>query len=90
MYEADSDYEVPESPIIKDYDLPDRRGFATVGNEIQVSVNAYPVTRFPTSVIHQYDVSILLFTFSVRRWLIFGFLFFCNSALLGPTGQSVR
>jgi eukaryotic translation initiation factor 2C len=58
MYEADSDYEVPESPIIKDYDLPDRRGFATVGNEIQVSVNAYPVTRFPTSVIHQYDCSL--------------------------------
>lgn len=57
-YEADSDYDVPDSPIIKDYTLPTRRDFATIGQPIQVSVNAYPITRFPTHIIHQYDCSL--------------------------------
>lgn len=55
-FEPDSDYEISENPIIKDYTIPKRPGFGTAGKVANVSVNAYPVTGFPTSAIHQYDV----------------------------------
>ena len=55
-YEYDSDYEPPSNPIIKSYVLPKRPALGTKGNPTKVAVNAYPVLKFPTSAIHQYDV----------------------------------
>lgn len=57
-YEPDSDYTVPDSPIIKSYAIPIRKDFATLGQSVEVAINAYPITRFPTHKIHQYDCSL--------------------------------
>ncbi|THC99021.1 hypothetical protein EYZ11_001495 [Aspergillus tanneri] len=35
-----------------------RPGFNTTGKEIEVSVNAYPITKFPNRNVYQYDVHI--------------------------------
>jgi eukaryotic translation initiation factor 2C len=40
------------------YNLPKRPDFGKAGRAVKIAVNAYPVTQFPTNVIHQYDVQI--------------------------------
>lgn len=43
------------------YDTPatiaKRQGFNQTGKAIQLAVNAYPITAFPTKTVQQYDVS---------------------------------
>lgn len=34
-----------------------RPGFNTTGREVDLILNAYPITGFPTQNVHQYDVS---------------------------------
>lgn len=34
-----------------------RPGFNTTGKEIEVSMNAYPIVKFPNKTVYQYDVS---------------------------------
>lgn len=34
-----------------------RPGFNTTGKEIEVSMNAFGITKFPTRTVYQYDVS---------------------------------
>lgn len=34
-----------------------RPGFNTTGKEIEVALNAYPISKFPSRTIYQYDVS---------------------------------
>ena len=36
-----------------------RPGFNTTGKEIEVSMNAYPIVKFPNKNVYQYDVSSL-------------------------------
>ncbi|PYH41337.1 putative eukaryotic translation initiation factor eIF-2C4 [Aspergillus saccharolyticus JOP 1030-1] len=47
---------------IEKYKIPSetvpRPGFNTTGKEIEVSLNAYPITKFPSRRIYQYDVQI--------------------------------
>lgn len=39
-------------------DTVPRPGFNTTGKEIELSVNAYPILKFPNKTVHQYDVNI--------------------------------
>lgn len=41
-----------------------RPGFNTTGREVDLVLNAYAITGFPTQNIHQYDVSHLTFSFT--------------------------
>jgi hypothetical protein len=41
-----------------------RPGFNTTGREVELQVNAYPITKFPTQNVFQYDVSYLPLCFS--------------------------
>lgn len=34
-----------------------RPGFNTTGKEVELSLNAYPITKFPSRTVYQYDVS---------------------------------
>lgn len=38
-------------------DIITRPGFNTIGKEINVGINAFPITHFPTKTVYQYDVS---------------------------------
>lgn len=38
--------------------LTSRPGYNTTGKDIQISLNSYPITQFPTKSVHQYDVLI--------------------------------
>ena len=60
-YEPDSDYEPSSDPFITSYTIPKRPGFGTKGQDARVAVNAYPVTRFPSGNIYQYDVSAIAY-----------------------------
>lgn len=43
-----------------------RPGFNTTGKEIEVLVNAFPIVKFPSRTVYQYDVSDLpLLTFGI-------------------------
>lgn len=33
-----------------------RPGFNTTGKEVELQVNAYPITKFPSRTVYQYDV----------------------------------
>jgi len=52
----DEDFIPPMDPIIKNWVIPKRPSFGTKGAAAKVAVNAYPVIRFPSAKIHQYDV----------------------------------
>ncbi|KAK2754064.1 hypothetical protein FQN54_007233 [Arachnomyces sp. PD_36] len=39
-------------------DIIPRPGFCTLGKEIQLGVNAFPITAFPTKTVYQYDIHI--------------------------------
>jgi hypothetical protein len=56
-YKTEEDYVVTDFPHITEWSIPKRPAFGTKGTVAKVAVNAYPVTRFPTSAIYQYDVS---------------------------------
>lgn len=60
QYTPASDYVVTDFPHITEWSIPKRPAFGTKGTVAKVAVNAYPVTRFPTSAIYQYDVSLYL------------------------------
>lgn len=38
-------------------DICQRPGFNTTGKEIEVLLNAYPISKFPSKTVYQYDVS---------------------------------
>ena len=42
-------------------DICQRPGTNTTGKEIEVSLNAYPISKFPSKTVYQYDVSIIPF-----------------------------
>lgn len=44
-----------------------RPGFNQTGKEIEVLINAFPITKFPSRPIYQYDVSIILACLSTRH-----------------------
>jgi eukaryotic translation initiation factor 2C len=47
---------------IEQYGVPfesvPRPGFNTTGTEVELSINAYPISKYPSRSIYQYDVSI--------------------------------
>lgn len=47
------EYEKYRVPV----DTVPRPGFNTTGKEIELSLNAYPILKFPNKTVHQYDVS---------------------------------
>jgi hypothetical protein len=55
-YQREDEYDVPSSPIIKDYNVPIRPDFGSTGKKVVLKVNAYPITQFPTCVVIRYDV----------------------------------
>lgn len=40
-------------------DTVPRPGFNQTGKEIEVMVNAFPITKFPSRPVYQYDVGVL-------------------------------
>lgn len=54
----DEDFIPPMDPIIKNWVIPKRPSFGTKGAVAKVAVNAYPVMRFPSAKIHQYDLTL--------------------------------
>lgn len=53
---------IRDADELKKYAVPvdtvPRPGFNTTGKEIEVQMNAFPITKFPNKTIYQYDVSI--------------------------------
>jgi eukaryotic translation initiation factor 2C len=47
----------PPEQFFKEVPMARRPGFNTTGKEIQVQVNVFPITQFPTKKVYQYDVS---------------------------------
>ena len=41
-------------------DTVPRPGFNTTGKEIEVKVNTFPIVKFPSKTVYQYDVSTIL------------------------------
>lgn len=61
---TDDDREKFHAPVA----LAQRNGsYNTTGKEIQLSVNTYDITSYPTKIVYQYDVSIL-FRSPVHRY----------------------
>lgn len=53
QFRTTDEYEKYRVPV----DTVPRPGFNTTGKEIELSVNAYPILKFPNKTVHQYDVS---------------------------------
>ncbi|GMG30064.1 unnamed protein product [Aspergillus oryzae] len=53
---------VREADEVVKYSVPvetvPRPGFNTTGKEVDISLNAYPITKFPSRNVYQYDVSV--------------------------------
>ncbi|QRD82538.1 hypothetical protein F9C07_2539 [Aspergillus flavus] len=53
---------VREADEVVKYSVPvetvPRPGFNTTGKEVDISLNAYPITKFPSRNVYQYDVNI--------------------------------
>jgi eukaryotic translation initiation factor 2C len=49
--DEDAKYSVPVGTVV-------RPGFNLTGKEVEVQMNAFAVTNFPSKTVYQYDVSI--------------------------------
>lgn len=53
---------VREADEVVKYSVPvktvPRPGFNNTGKEVDISLNAYPITKFPSRNVYQYDVSV--------------------------------